>query len=215
MFQKLLPLLQKLNWNTAGAILVVYAAYCYFTLDVSQIENLENGISQQEKEVVKLQEKVQEAKNFEKEFESRKKKYQDKVKQLQAVQGALPKQFYLPDLLSDLLREAKQLELEIVEIKPDQKETPQDLYASLGFNLEIRGTFLQIFIFLDRMANMKRLVDVSSFTVNRDSERASVTLGGEDGAFASSKMGGGKQAYPGTRSSLRVVTYRYMGGAPK
>ncbi|NUM88016.1 MAG: type 4a pilus biogenesis protein PilO [Bdellovibrionales bacterium] len=213
MLQKLIPALQKLTWNTAAVIVVLYAVYCYFTLDTAQIENLTNGIAGQEKEIVKLKEKVQEAKNFEKEFEGRKKRYQEKVKQLQTLQGALPKQFYLPDLLSDLLREAKQLELEIVQIQPDAKEAAQDLYATLGFNIELRGTFVQMFIFLDRMAHMKRLVDVVSFGVSKDTSRATVTLGGEDGAFASSKMGGGKLAYPGIRSSLRVVTYRYKGSA--
>ena len=130
------------------------------------------------------------------------------------MQGALPRQFFLPELLSEILKEAKQLEVEVVSIKPDEKEEQKELYNSLGFNIQARGTFLQFFIFLDRLANMKRLVNVDRFSVELDSERKLVTLGGEEGAFASSKLTGGRAAYPGVRvQNLRIITYRYKGAA--
>ncbi len=209
MAQRILDFLKNLSWRNALIICALGAAYFYFTLDTSVVDDLQNNIQMLNAEATTLAKKVKEAKEFEVQFEDRKKKYVERVKELQAKQGALPKQFFLPDLLSDLLKEAKQLELEIISIQPDAKEETKNLYSSWGFNLEFRGTFVQNFIFLDRLAHMKRLADVKMFTFSRDTSRQSVTLGGEDGAFAETKMGGGQSAYPGIASTIRVLTYRY------
>ena len=191
--------------------MAVAALYFYFMLDTTPATDIENNIHTLTNEIGNLKTKVKEAKDFELQYEERKKRYVSRVKELQARQGTLPKQFFLPDLLSDLLREAKQLEIEIVSIQPDTKEEPGELYSSLGFNLELRGTFVQMFIFLDRMAHMKRLVDVKTFEIMRDTDRQTVTLGGEEGAFAASKFGGGKSVYAGVSGKIRVLTYRYRG----
>jgi len=204
-------LLEKLKWPHVALAIGLAAAFFYYTLDQSEIEVREQGIVLARSEITNLQKKIGEAKDFERQFEEKKKRYSELVKELQKIQGALPKQFFLPDLLSDLLREAKQLEVEIISIRPDPAETTNDLYNSLGFNIEARGTFLQFFILLDRMAAMKRLVNVQNFSLEKDATRKTVTLGGEEGAFAGSKLTGGRTAYPGVRGTLRVITYRYRG----
>ena len=210
-------LLEKLKWAHVALAIGLAGALFFYTLDQSEIEIREQGIVQGRSEIANLERKIQEAKDFERQFEEKKKRYSELVRELQKIQGALPKQFFLPDLLSDLLREAKQLEVEIISIRPDPAETTTDLYNSLGFNIEARGTFLQFFILLDRMAAMKRLVNVQNFSLERDSARKTLTLGGEEGAFAGSKLTGGRTVYPGVRGTLRVITYRYRGtanGAP-
>jgi Tfp pilus assembly protein PilO len=214
---RLKELLEKLKWAHVALAIGLAGVFFYYTLDQSEIEIREQGIVQGRSEITNLERKIQEAKDFERQFEEKKKRYSELVKELQKIQGALPKQFFLPDLLSDLLREAKQLEVEIISIRPDPAETTSDLYNSLGFNIEARGTFLQFFILLDRMAAMKRLVNVQNFSLERDSARKTLTLGGEEGAFAGSKLTGGRTVYPGVRGTLRVITYRYRGavsGAP-
>jgi Tfp pilus assembly protein PilO len=210
---RLKELLEKLKWSHVVLFVGMGAAFFYFTIDSTDIEIKTQGIEIAKAEIGSLQRKIQEAKEFEREFENKKKRYTELVKELQNIQGALPKQFFLPDLLSDLLREAKQLEIEITSIKPDPTETTGELYNSLGFNIEAKGTFLQFFIFLDRMANMQRLVNVHSFALETDPARKSVTLGGEEGAFAGTKLTGGRSVHPGVKGTLRVITYRYRGVA--
>jgi Tfp pilus assembly protein PilO len=204
-------LLEKLQWSHIILIVGGAAAFFYFTLDHSEIETRQQNIEFTKTEIQTVTRKIQEAKEFEKQFEEKKKRYADLVKELQKLQGALPKQFFLPDLLSELLREAKQLEIEIVSIRPDAKESVGDLYNSLGFNIEAKGTFLQFFIFLDRMANLKRLVSVQDFSVEKDGLKF-ISLGGVEGAFAATKLTGGKTSYPAVKSSMRLITYRYRGG---
>lgn len=218
MLERVISSLQKITWVHTAIVVAVGAAFFYFTLDTTELDSKNEGLQASTTQVANLRKKVEEARNFEREYEAKKKHYASLVNQLQQLQGALPKQFYLPDLLSDILKESKQLEIEITQIKPDEKEEQKDLYNSLGFNIEYRGTFVQLFIFLDRMSTMKRLINVVSFSITKDSERPAMTLGGEEGAFASRDFTGGKGVYPGIKGTVRVVTYRYRGGesaAPK
>ncbi len=60
---------------------------------------------------------------------------------------------------------------------------------------------------------MSRLLNVESFSLQRDGSRQAVTLGGEQGAFAGSKLTGGVQLHTGITGTLRVLTYRYRGGS--
>lgn len=211
MVDKIKEALEKLKWIHVALTIVGGAAFFYFTLDQSEIELREQSVAEVDNDIRMLEKKIKEAKEFEKQFEVKRKRFKELADELQKLQGALPKQFFLPDLLTDLLREAKQLEIEIVSIKPDEKEEQKELYNSLGFSVEARGTFLQFFILMDRLANMKRLVSVDSFQIDRDNERESVTLGGEEGVFAGTKLSGGRSSYPGIRANLRVITYRYRG----
>ncbi len=214
MADKIKNFLEKLTWTHVVLFVTACGAFFYFTLDTSQVQAREDAIVSSTQTHANLEKKLVEAKQFEKEYDAKKKRYAELVKELQAMQGALPKQFFLPDLLSDILREAKQLEVEINQIVPDGKEGTQELYSSLGFNIEARGTFLQFFILLDRLASMKRVVGIHTIKLSRDTERLAITLGGDEGAFAGSKMSGGRQVYPGIKASIRLLTYRYRTSTP-
>ncbi len=208
---RLKEFLEKLQWSHVILAIGGAAAFFYFTLDHTEIETRQQNIEITKNEIQTTSRKIEEAKQFELQFEEKKKRYADLVIELQKLQGALPKQFFLPDLLSELLREAKQLEIEIVSIRPDAKEAVGELYNSLGFNIEAKGTFLQFFVFLDRMANLKRLVSIEDFSIEKDGLKF-VSLGGVEGAFAATKLTGGKTSYPAVKSMLRIITYRYRGG---
>lgn len=209
MIDKIRNFLDKITWAHVGLAVAVFFAFFYFTYDTSQIQSREEALIAGTQNLATLEKRLEEAKVFEREFEQKKKHYADLVKELQAMQGALPRQFFLPDLLSDILRESKQLEVEINSITPDAKESTSEFYSSLGFSIEATGTFHQFFILMDRLAAMKRLVGINSMRMVRDPGRESITLGGDEGAFAETKMSGGRSAFPGIRATIRVLTYRY------
>jgi Tfp pilus assembly protein PilO len=206
---RLREILEKLQWNYVVLAIAAAAAFFYFTLDQSDVESKQQSVELVNNEIRGLEKKIAEAKTFELQFEDKKRKYGELAAEVQKQQGALPRQLFLPDLLTDLLKEAKQLEIDVTLIRADEKEKSEELFNSLGFTLEARGTFLQFFIFLDRLAHMKRLLTLDVFSVGKDATRPSVTLGGEEGAFANSRLTGGRAAYPGVRATMRVLTYRY------
>ena len=211
MANKLKNLLEKVTWTQAVFLVGAAFAFYYFAQDTSLVESRKDAIASSVQTLANLEKKLAEAKKFELEYDAKKKHFAELVKELQALQGALPRQFFLPDLLSDILRESKQLEIEITQIVPDGKEEPQELYSSLGFNLEAKGTFLQFFILMDRLASMKRLIGITTIKLIRDPERVSVSLGGEEGAFAGTNMSGGRQTFSGIKATIRLLTYRYKG----
>ena len=211
MVQRLKNLLERLKWTHVLMAVGLGAAAFYFMQDNTEIEQKEQAIQTEQQSIAGLERKIQEAKEFERQFEEKKRRYSELVKSLQNLKEALPRQFFLPDLLSDILREAKQLEMEITMIRPDQKEDQGELYNSLGFSIEAKGTFVQLFIFLDRMAHMSRLINVESFSIAKDGQHPSVTLGGQEGAFSGSKLTGGRSLHVGISSNIRILTYRYRG----
>jgi len=211
---RLKSFIEQLKWKTVIIVVTVFTLFSYYSLDQTEIESREQRIQTENSDIASLEKKIAEAKEFERQFTEKKKRYADLVKELQKIQGALPRQFYLPDLLADIITEAKQLEIEIVKLQPDDRETTGELYNSLGFDIEAKGTFLQFFIFMDRIAQMKRLVNISKFVIDKDSERKNVTLGGTEGAFAERKLAGGRIVYPGLNATIKVLTYRYRGSLP-
>jgi Tfp pilus assembly protein PilO len=211
---RLKAFLEKLRWPTVILLIAAFTGFSFYNLDQTEIESREGRIETEKSQITVLQRQIAEAKEFERQFAEKKKRYAELVKELQKLQGALPRQFYLPDLLSDIINEAKQLEIEIVSLKPDDRENSEELYNSLGFEIETKGTFLQFFLFMDRIANMKRLVNVWKMEVDKDNERKNVTLGGTEGAFAEHNLSGGRIVYPGLTAKFRLLTYRYRGSLP-
>lgn len=206
---RLKSFLEKLKWSYIALAIGAAAFFFYYMQDSGEIESREQSVGISTNEISNLEKKITEAKEFERQYEEKKRKFAELTGEVQRQQGALPRQFFLPDLLSDLLKEAKQLEIEVTMIRSDEREVATELYNSLGFSIEARGTFLQFFIFLDRLAHLKRLLTVDVLSVEKDIARPSITLGGEEGAFANSRLTGGRSAYPGIRASIRVLTYRY------
>lgn len=202
-------LLERLQWTYVALIVGGAALFFFFMQDKTEITDREQSIQIASGEIQNLEKKINEAKEFERQYNEKQRKYQDLTNEVLRQQGALPRQFFLPDLLSELLKEAKQLEIEVTMIRADEREKPDLLYNSLGFNLEVKGTFLQFFIFLDRLANLKRLLAVENLSIEKDVSRPVVTLGGEEGAFANSRLTGGRATYPGIRGTIRVITFRY------
>lgn len=196
MVDRIKNFLINLSWAHVLGVIVLAGAFFYFTLDQSEWRAKVDGIKTNRDNIEKIKVKIEEAKKFELEFEQRKKQYADMVKELQQMQGALPKQFSIPDLLGDILAETKAVDLDVISIAPDIKEEKKELYSSLGINMEARGSFKQILVLLDRFAVMKRLVGVSTVTIARD---------GDMGVGTSDAIS------PGLKAKFKILAYRYGG----
>ena len=211
---KLLAILSKLTWPIVVVAIAGGAAFFHFTLDRSALEQKVGEIESTQVEIASLQKRLAEAKKFEQEYEIKKKQIAELNRQLLALQGALPTTINVPELLQDLVKEAKNLEFEVTAISPEAKEESQELYSTLGVNIEFKGIFHQLLVYLDRLAALKRVVNVTNIILARDSNRPDVKLGGVDGLLAELDLGGGLQAFPGIEGKIKLVTYRYKPEAP-
>jgi Tfp pilus assembly protein PilO len=206
--EKFIDFFSKISWAMVGGIAALIIGFFTFTYDTSMLIQNEESIKVSQDSIKTLEGKIEEAKRFEKEYVAKRAQYRALVNELIAVQGVLPKQFILPDIIDDILREARRLELDITTMTPDPKEDPKEFYSSLGFSLDVRGTYLQFLIFMERLTTMKRLFSVVGANINREGE-AFAKYGGRQGLFIRTKLEGGTSIYPVLRANFRVLTYRF------
>ena len=224
MLESFKEMIEKLTWGTVILVVGAGAAYFWFTVDRTPVENKKNEINATNGRIEIAKNRIKEAEEFERNFEVRKVEYQKLLKTLQATQSSLPSEFYLPDLLADILDEAKKVGLEIDSFHPNNKEEQKEFYSMITFQVQVKGSFLQIFVFLDRLARMKRLVDVNKLTLLKDAAKENIKLGvlnGDLSAKVASSAEGKNSS--GVSFDVQLVAYRYngssapdvAGGAPK
>jgi Tfp pilus assembly protein PilO len=206
--EKFINFFQKISWQMTAGIDVLALAFHSLTYDTSTFEQHEESIRGTLETISQMEGKLDEAKRFEKEYDAKKAAYKQLVNELIAVQGALPKQFILPDIIDDLLREARQLEIDLVTITPDAKEDPKEFYSSLGFTIDARGTYLQFLIFMERITSMKRLLSVPTVNFSREGQDF-MKYGGRQGVFLRTNLDGGTSIYPALKGTFKILTYRY------
>lgn len=76
------------------------------------------------------------------------------------ARAMLPDHSEVPQFLSQTGAIAKEVGLLIERFEP-QPEIPNDFYAESRFALQVRGTFHEIGLFLDRVGRMDRIVNIS------------------------------------------------------
>jgi type IV pilus assembly protein PilO len=93
------------------------------------------------------------------------------------ARAMLPDAPNVPQFLSQIGAIARDVGLTIQRFEP-QSEVPLDFYAETLFALQVRGTFHEIGMFLDRASRMDRIVNVSGLAMGTpivDSQRVVVT----------------------------------------
>lgn len=199
-----------LKWVYLIVVVIAYAAYAYLNQDLSEIEAREEKIQQTTQKIKNLNKKVEEAKAFEKEVEKKRLDIAELEKQLLSKKAELPKVFNVQELLSDLFSEAEQVGVEIKNITPGASETtgPNALYAALRTDIEVVGTFVQIFIFLDRLSKLKRLVGVPSFDLTPSGNGLISFKGTTVGQTAGRKLSGGEKKFRAISGKIEINAFR-------
>lgn len=115
------------------------------------------------------------------------------------TQELLPEENRLPDLLTQVTKAGMQTGLEFQLFKPEQNR-PHDFYMEHPVQVEVTGTYHQVGLFLSRVANLDRILNVSNVhLISLDTDS-----GGGKGASrvsrARSAAGSGKSNKPGEKS---------------
>ena len=168
---QLKEMMEKVTWPHIIVIVAAAAAYFYFFQDRSQVEMRENNLQGTQSEINKVKAKVEESRQFEKQFAAKKKKLAELEAKLATKRAELPKNFNVPAMLNDFLAEARQVGLEVSNVRPAPREEKKELYYELGIDISVKGSFLQLFIFLERLSKLQRLIGIGSVTVRPVGER--------------------------------------------
>ena len=146
-------------------ILLLVLAVDYFMVISDQVEESAALITQNEDLQVQLLDKQQKAKDlngFKREVERLKQR-------LREAEEQLPKQSEIPKLLKDIGYEGQQSGLTIAkfEIQAEQKK---GTFAALPVRMEVEGNYHEIAVFLDRVAKLPRIVNVTDIDLNNPRE---------------------------------------------
>ena len=147
----------------AGAIvaLVGLTWYMWITDAEAAIEQNQERIQAQADELDRLQTQAQFRSQFMREVERLKQR-------LREAEEQLPKAAEVPKLLRDISYEANQsgLRVDRFELKGEQRKGD---FAAVPVLMKVGGSYHEIAVFLDRLAKMPRIVNVSNLQMTQPS----------------------------------------------
>lgn len=202
---------EKFSWSIVLILGVGYGVFAFWTQDLSEVEARQASFTEMDARQGTLNRKIEEATAFEKQLEQKRKDLQDLEQQLLAKKAELPKAFNIPELLNDIFREAEQVGLEIENVSPAAQEQRYELYASMSVDVRSKGTFIQLFIFLDRLSKLKRLIGVTNVALTAGSREERIPLKGTTaGILAGKRLSGGEKSYKLVRGTIQLMAYRIL-----
>ena len=77
----------------------------------------------------------------------------------------LPSEKEIPDLLSSVAEKAKKSGLKVISFTP-KTEKSKDYYKIIPFNIEVKGNFKQLILFLNEIINLPRLISLKDLEIN-------------------------------------------------
>ncbi len=96
----------------------------------------------------------------------KKKEYAYLSKQLRVALNMLPKKSQIPDLLEEVTRAGKNSGLEFTVFKP-MPEVSRQFYAEVPVDFTVTGSYRQLAVFLKRVGEMPRIVDMKNMALSR------------------------------------------------
>jgi len=107
------------------------------------------------------------------------KELRDLGAELKRAQARLPDQREIADLLSSVADSARASGLEIVLFR-QKEEVPHDFYAEVPVEMQMRGTYHEVAMFLDRVKRLDRIVNISDIKLTKpkvEGERVTLEAG--------------------------------------
>lgn len=181
---------QNLTFRTAILVGLAIAGLYYFLI-YDDGSNLDNAIKNKNIEYgLKEQEKVKLNKNIEEGI-----KLKEKVEivggQFKEAFEFLPTVLEAEKLISDITKQAQVSGATVVKITPvkDREKEKDGIYESMGIDIELKGTFSSLTLFIANISKIKRILEV---------DQLAFTNGEEDVESPTLNLNG------------RIVGYRYI-----
>lgn len=177
-----------------GLVFAAYYAYDYYYVfeqdPGSALAAKKNQITEIKNQNIILDKKVKKLEEFIRQVESKKEEVRSIAQQLAESREVLSDNVQISEFMKMLISEAKRAGLSILSIIPSSK-IQQEYYAVVPVEVKFHGVYAQIFTFMNRLANLQRIVRVDRFSMKPVS--------------AASKK------YVELEGSLEIKTFAYIG----
>ena len=159
------PPLQR--WGGLAALLVVLTILNFIFLVRPELGTLENQAAQQRALDSQLQEKSEIAQNL-----NERRREMDVLQQkLDEALAELPESADLDELLGQLNEIGRKSGLEISAVEP-APEQPAQIYVKIPIKMALTGNYHEIAMFLQSLANLRRIVNVNNIQLGAPTLRA-------------------------------------------
>ncbi len=123
-----------------------------------------------EKQLATVQQQLAKAKKNARELNDWRSKMKKKEAQYKTVMRALPEKEEIPSLLAGISQAGKDAGLEFLLFKP-KPESPKDFYAEIPVDINVGGTYHQVAVFFDKVANLPRIVNIRNIKMAPQSQK--------------------------------------------
>jgi type IV pilus assembly protein PilO len=172
----------------AGVLVLIIGLSVWFLLYPKHQQ-----IGRLEKQLVSVQQELDKAKKNAAELNDWRNKMKKKEAQYKQVMRALPEKEEIPSLLAGISQAGKDAGLEFLLFQP-KPESPKDFYAEIPVDISVSGSYHQVAVFLDKVANLPRIVNIRDIKMTPQSKQ------GETNALT---------------TVCQAVTYKFIESAPQ
>lgn len=167
MIDQLRPLLEKIPLVPALLLYGAYLGYDYYAFQSdpgSALNHKQQQIQIAKQETTLTQEKARKAKEFYQTLEARREELRKLALQLEEAKASLSEQMDVSSFIKMVVGEAKKVGMAVDGIRPtDSRE--KEYYLEQAFELKFHGVFVQLVVFLERLANLERIIRIGQFHV--------------------------------------------------
>ncbi|KJS32274.1 MAG: hypothetical protein VR64_07000 [Desulfatitalea sp. BRH_c12] len=151
----------------AGVLVVLIGLVVYFLLWPKHVE-----IDALGKQLAAVQQELQKAKKNAAELNDWRAKMKKKEAEYRTVMRALPEKEEIPSLLAGISQAGKDAGLEFLLFQP-KPEVKKDFYAEIPVNINVSGSYHQVAVFFDKVANLPRIVNIRDMKMTPQSQKGS------------------------------------------
>jgi Tfp pilus assembly protein PilO len=164
---KLKEILERIPVGMLVALYVGYLgydAYTFVNASDSPLGQKSAELQTVQKENGDLQVKIKKANDFFKSLDAKKAELRTLAQTLDDLKTTLSTETDVPGFMKMAVTEAKRVGLAVMGIKP-LAEVEREYYKEQPFELEFRGVYVQLLVFLDRLSNVQNIVRVDDFDI--------------------------------------------------
>jgi len=136
-------------------------------------------IEEMEKEYAKLSAELEKARKMVGSLPELEAEYERLHEQWMSAQELLPSEEEMPDLLRKITTAGNKSGVKFVLFQP-QAVVPNEYFIAHPTKVQVRGSYHQVGVFLSRLANLERIVNVSGLTLEQPKNKGGAKKGDKD-----------------------------------
>lgn len=147
-----------------------YQTYTKFEEHQLNIENLNNQIPAVQNSITRAKKERKQLENYFADIEEAKQRIQKVRDDVEKIQRQFPSEISDTENISMLSSIAESLNIKNVSLSPNPEEM-KGFYFSKAYNVKAEGTFLQFLIFLERISEAPRLMNIKDIKLAQKSNK--------------------------------------------